>query len=168
MIRRLIFCLSLPFLFTACSGGYSFTGGDVGDAETISIAFFQNNAELVEPGLSQLFTESLRDIFVQQTSLELVDNNGDLQFRGSITDYRIEPINVQASDVGSVAQNELTVTVNVIFTNKTEEDKSFERSFNRSVQFPANENFNSLQDELFEQVTQELSENILNQSIGNW
>lgn len=149
-------------------GGYSFTGGDVGDAKTISVAFFPNNAEIVQPELSQLFTERLRDIFIQQTPLELQERNADLQFRGSITGYTIQPINVKASNVGAVAQNELNVTVNVIYTNTLEPEKSFEQGFSRAVQFDANVDINAVEGELLEQVTQELAENILNQSIGNW
>jgi len=153
---------------TACKGGYSFTGGDVGDAQTVSVAYFPNNAELVQPQLSQLLTEKLQDIMIQQTPLELVERDGDLQYRGSIIAYTIEPINVQAGNVGNVAQNELSVTVNVIFTNKLEPDKSFEKAFPRAVQFDANVSIEQVEDQLLEQITQELAENILNQSIGNW
>ena len=155
-------------LLVACNGGYSFTGGDVGDAKTVSIDFFQNNANFVQPQLSQTFTETLRDIFVQQTSLELQERGGDLHFEGSIVDYKIEPINAQADDFGAVAQNRLTVTVNVIFTNKLEPKKGFDQRFSRFADFDATEDLSAVESTLIEQITQELSENILNQSIGNW
>lgn len=168
-MKLLLKILGMGLLISLGScGGYSFTGGDVGDAKTLSVAFFPNNAEIVQPELSQLFTERLRDIFIQQTPLELQERNGDLQFRGSIVGYTIQPINVQASNVGSVAQNELTVTVNVIYTNTLDADKSFEQNFSRAVQFDANVDINQVEDELLDQITQELAENILNQSIGNW
>lgn len=162
------FALFLMAAITACSGGYSFTGGDVGDAKTVEIAFFPNYAELIKPQLSQIFTEKLRDIFVQQTPLNLVDRNGDLQFEGSIVSYTITPLGAQASDIGAVAQNRLTVDVNVIFTHNLEEDKSFERRFSRFVDFDANQDINQIEQELHDQVSQELSENILNGAIGNW
>lgn len=165
---RALFYLSLILLLNACSGGYSFTGGDVGDAKTISIQNFPNNAELVKPELSQIFSEKLRDIFVQQTPLELVSRGGDLQFSGEIRRYSIDPINAQASNLGAVAQNRLTVEVNVIYINELEPDKGFERSFSRFVDFDANQDINAIEVELHDQVAQELAENILNQSIGNW
>lgn len=161
----LTFC-SLALL-TAC-GGYSFTGGDVGDAKSVSIAFFPNYADLVQPQLSQTFTEKLRDIFVQQTSLELRERAGDLQFEGSIVGYSIKPISAQASDLGQVAQNRLTIEVNVIFTNTLEDKKSFEKRFSRFEDFDANADISAVEEELIETVTQQLAENILNQSIGNW
>lgn len=165
---RKLLSLSLMALLVACSGGYSFTGGDVGDAKTVSIQNFPNNAELVKPQLSQIFSEKLRDIFVQQTPLELVTRGGDLQFMGEITRYSIDPINAQASNIGAVAQNRLTVEVNVIYINEKEPDKGFEKKFSRFVDFDANQDINQIEAELHDQVSQELSENILNQSIGNW
>lgn len=158
----------LLVLSLAACGGYSFTGGDVGDAKTVSIDFFPNNAELVKPQLSQIFTEKLRDIFVQQTPLELVARGGDMNFEGSIIRYTIDPINAQASDIGSVSQNRLTVEVNVIFTNKKDPTKDFEQKFSRFVDFDANQDINQIEAELHDQVSQELAENILNKSIGDW
>ncbi len=166
-MRNLIALCSLALL-TACGGGYSFTGGDVGDAKSVSVAFFPNYADLVQPQLSQTFTEKLRDIFVQQTSLELTDRAADLQFEGSIIGYSIKPISAQASEIGQVAQNRLTIEVNVIFTNKLEEKKSFERKFSRFEDFDANADISAVESELIETITQQLAENILNQSIGNW
>jgi hypothetical protein len=166
MIKRgLAFLLLLSL---AACGGYSFTGGDVGNAKTVSIQFFPNYADLIKPQFSQTFTEKLRDIFVQQTPLELVERNGDMQFEGSIIAYTIEPLNVQAGNEVNVAQNRLTVVVNVIFTNELEPTKSFEQKFNRFVDFDANTDINAVEEELHNQVSRELSENILNQAIGNW
>ncbi len=155
-------------ILNSCSGGYSFTGGDVGDAKTVSVQLFDYQADLVQPQLSQILTDAMRDIFVQQTPLGLVDEIGDLAFEGAITDYQIQPLNAQASDLGAVAQNRLTVEVNVIFTNKLEPKKSFEKRFSRYVDFPAEADFNSQEEELLDQVTTELSENILNEAIGDW
>ena len=164
---RKTLALALILILQAC-GGYSFTGGDVGDAKTVSIDFFPNTAGLVKPQLAQVFTEKLRDIFVQQTPLELVRRNGHMQFSGNIEKYTIQPINAQASDIGSVAQNRLTVEVNVIFINTLDPDKGFEERFSRFVDFDANQDINAIEAELHEQVCQELSENILNRAIGDW
>jgi hypothetical protein len=167
-LNKLWCALALLFGLTACGGGYSFSGGDVGEAKTVRIDFFPNNAELIKPQLSQIFTEKLRDIFVRQTSLELVNRVGDMTFEGSIRSYTIDPINAQASDIGAVAQNRLTLEVNVIFTNTKDEKTSFEKKFSRFVDFDANVDINQIESDLHDQVCQELSENILNAAIGNW
>lgn len=165
---RKILAIALLAILTACTGGYSFTGGDVGNAKTVSVDFFPNYAPIVQPQLSQIFTEALRDIFVRQTSLELVERGGDLHFEGTIVGYDVKPINAQASDNNQVAANRLTITVNVIYENKLEEKKSFEQRFSRFADFDANVDLSQAENELMDQITKELAENILNQSIGSW
>lgn len=149
-------------------GGYSFTGGDVGKAKTVSIDFFPNYADLVQPQLSQTFTEKLRDVFIRQTPLNLVQSGGDMHLEGSIVQYTIDPINAQANAQAQVAQNRLTIAVNVIFTNKLEPEKSFEKMFTRYDDFPSDQDISQVQEELHDKLAQELSENILNQAVGNW
>ena len=170
-MRKLLSITVLLVLYS-CGGGYSFTGADVGEAKTITVDFFPNNADLVNPQLSQTFTEKLRDNFVQQTPLNLTQSGGDLLFQGSITDYVITPINAQANGNsvlgGNVAQSRLTIGVNVIFTNRVDPKKSFERRFTRFADFDSSVDLSQVEDELVDQITQELSENILNASIGNW
>ncbi len=168
MDRLTAYLFYLLAVLSSCSGGYSFTGGDVGEAKTVSIQLFQNYADLVQPQLSQKLTDAIRDIFVQQTPLRLVNEQGDMAFEGSVIDYRIEPLNVQASDIGAVAQNRLTVVVNVIFTNRSKPKKSFGKNFSRYVDFPAEADLSSQEEVLLDQVTAELSENILNETIGDW
>jgi hypothetical protein len=166
-MKRWLLMLALTGALAGC-GAYSFTGGDVGNAQTVSIQFFENYADLVKPQLSQIFTEKLRDIFTQQTPLALTERGGDMQFEGSITGYRITPLNAQAGRESNVAQSRLTVDVNVIFTNQLQPDKSFERKFSRFVDFDANADINAIEATLHDQVSQELAENILNAAIGNW
>ena len=125
----------LKYLFVSiillCSCGvYTFTGADIHtDIETISISFFQNKAPLVQPILSQNFTNALQDRFIQQTALTAVNTNGDLHFEGYISDYSVKPISISSSDLAN--QNRLTIKIFVRFNNQIENDKSFEQSFSR-------------------------------------
>ena len=89
MIRKTLIYLSISLLFS-CK--VSLSGGNFGESKTISVAFFPNNSSLVQPTLSQAFTEDLRTFFQTQTPLTLTQRNGDLQFEGTITDYRINPV----------------------------------------------------------------------------
>ncbi|NVK27496.1 MAG: LptE family protein [Flavobacteriia bacterium] len=153
-------------LLSGCTGGYSFTGGDVGKAETISVEIFPNYADYVNPQLSQAFTEELRQIFVQQTPLSLVSSGGDLHFEGSIIGYQISAKATTTSE--TTAQNRLTISVNVIFTNELEPEKSFEQVFSRFRDFPADQDFSAVEADLVSQINRELSENIFNRALVNW
>ena len=158
-----VLCL---LLLNGCKVNYSFSGGDVGNAETVSVAFFPNHAPLIQPNLSQVFTEQLKDIFIQQTQLDLVSADGDLQLEGSITGYDIQPIAAQANE--TAAQSRLTITVNVLFTNTLDEKKNFEQSFNRFADFESDQDLSEIEDQLIQQISFELSENIFNKAVVNW
>ena len=163
---KLFFVISTTILLVGC-GVYGFTGGNTGDAETIQIDFFPNQAQLVEPALTQRFTQDLQDLFTRQTNLTLVRSGGDLYFSGEITDYRVTPMSGTSNQ--TAAQNRLTVTVNVRYENKLTPDDNFEKSFSFYSDYAANEQLtggilqNAL-DEIVERITQD----IFNASVANW
>lgn len=148
-------------------GIYSFTGGDTGDAKTIQIDFFNNNADLIEPSLSQEFTINLQDFFITQTNLNLVKNGGDLQFEGEITRYTITPMTATADQ--TAAQNRLTIEFNVRFYNRTDETKNFEKRFSHFYDYDANEILQGTTLETaFEEIFERINQNIFNASVANW
>lgn len=157
--------VSIALLYSC--GVYTFTGADIhADIETISIAFFQNQAPLVQPILSQNFTNALQDRFIQQTDLTNVNTNGDLHFEGYISDYTVRPISISSSDLAN--QNRLTIKIFVRFNNQIENDKSFEQSFSRYADFDSSLNLSSVEEELIDQIIIELIEDIFNKAVVNW
>lgn len=154
-------------LFFAGCGVYSFTGASIPpQAETISVAYFPNDANLVQPVLSQRFTEELQDQFMRQTNLTLVEGVGDLHFEGAITDYRTEPIAIGDDD--RARMNRLTITVRVSFLNEYDQDAEFQRSFSRYYDYDSNKSLAQVENDAIDQVTQELAEDIFNEALVNW
>ena len=168
-MRKIIVSILLlvsSVLLIAC-GAYSFTGGSTGDAKTLQIDFFSNQAPLVEPTLSQRFTQDLQDLFTRQTNLTLIKSNGDLYFSGEITGYRVNPMSATAAQ--TAAQNRLTVTINVRFVNKLIEKDDFEKQFSFYSDFDANAQLTggvleAALDEIIERITQD----IFNASVAKW
>lgn len=153
-------------LLSAC-GIYSFTGASISpDAETVSIGYFQNNAAMVQPTLSNSMTESLKDQFISQTNLSLTDASGDLQFEGEITGYKVKPIAIQANE--TAAQNRLTISVKVTFTNALDENQNYSQSFSHYADFDSSQDLSSVESELIDQIVTVLSENIFNKAVANW
>lgn len=162
-----LLCLMLGSPFLGCKVDYSFTGADIPpEAETISIDRFPNNAGLGPPTLSQTFTEDLRDLFMRQTDLELVPDNGDLQYEGEITGYNIQPAAVQGDDRASL--NRLTITVKVRYRNSLQEDKSFERNFSRFADFEGGQSLSEVEDELITEINDQLTQDIFDASLSDW
>lgn len=158
------------FLLTVLIAGcrvYSFTGASISpDVKTISIAYFPNQASMVQPALSQIFTEKLREKFVSQTSLIQVNSNGDLQFEGAITDYTAIPTAIQGNE--QAALNRLTITVNVKFTNIKDEKQSFQTSFSRFTDYDSRKNLASVEQELINEICNQLVDDIFNKAVINW
>ena len=77
----------LAVLLTACRMTVSLSGGTVdARAKTVVVATFPNNASLVNPTLSQVFTTNLENKIQGMTPLTLVDNNGDYEFEYNLLD----------------------------------------------------------------------------------
>lgn len=163
----MLFFLVSALALQGCKVNYSFTGADIGTAETYQVNFFQNNAPIVIPGIARDFTIQLQDLILNQTSLDLVTNNGDLIYEGEITEYYIAPITATAQN--TAAQNRLTVGVNVRFFNTKDESKDFEQRFSFYYDYAGGAQLTGsrLDDALaiiFERITQD----IFNTSLANW
>lgn len=153
-------------IITIGCGAYSFTGGDIGNAKTIQVDFFPNQAPLIEPTLSQKFTQELQDLFTRQTNLTLAPSNGDIHFSGEITDYRITPMSATANQ--TAAQNRLTITVNVVYENKLDEKKNFEKRFSFYYDYPANQQLNNILETALKDILERITQDIFNASVAKW
>jgi len=164
-MRKIIF-IFLALTLTACKY-YNFTGTGKIDAETFQVNYFQNTAELFEPGLDRDFTLALQDLIQNQTNLNLVNSGADLIYEGEIVDFRISPMTATADQ--RAAQNRVTMSVNVRFINNKKEDDNFEKRFSFFYDYPGNQQLTgptlqAAKDEMFERITQD----IFNESLAKW
>lgn len=163
---KYILILLIATTLSSCSV-YNFTGTGTIDAKTFQVNFFQNNADLVQPGIDREFTLNLQDLIMNQTNLNLVSSNGDLVYEGEIIDYRITPMTATADQ--QAAQNRLTIRVNVRFTNRKKEADDFEKTFEFYYDFagrdlPTGGVLNEAIKTIFERITQD----IFNESLAKW
>ena len=159
----------LPLLLCGCRVSVSLTGGNIdARAKTVYIQTFRNNAALVNPTLSQEFTNALKDRIQSQTPLTIVDmkNLGDYAIEGQITGYSIGPVAIQGDE--TAAMNRLTITVSVSFTNKFDETQNFEQSFSRYVDYPSTQVFTAIESSLVNDINEALTEDIFNKAFVNW
>jgi outer membrane lipopolysaccharide assembly protein LptE/RlpB len=154
-------------MFLLGCGVYSFTGASIPpDAKTISITYFVNNAQYVEPSLSQSLTDALRDRFQSQTDLDFVKEEGDLQIEGNITDYSTRPVAIQGNE--TAAMNRLSVTVKVKFTNTLDPSKDFDMPFTRFYDYSSSQDLSVVKDQLISEIDEMLVEDIFNKAVVNW
>lgn len=148
-------------------GPYSFTGASIPpQATTFSVDHFPNNAPLVQPTLSQVFTDALKDKFSRQTNLRLTNGVGDLHFEGSITGYDVRPQAIGADD--RAAQNRLTITIRVTFVNEYQPENDFEQNFSRFYDYDSQQSLAAIEPTAIDVIVEALVEDIFNRAVVNW
>ena len=155
-------------VISGCKVSYKLTGAsiDYTKVKTISMESFQNRAAYQWGPMAQMFNQTLNDVFVQQTKLVQVKNGGDLHLAGEITAY--DQFNKSISSDGYSSMVQLKMTVNVRFTNNTNHDEDFERTFSAVRDFEASQSLESVQEELVTQMIKEIVESIFNAAVANW
>ncbi|MBQ7422541.1 MAG: LptE family protein [Prevotella sp.] len=163
------FCMFFLFLGqSSCSVSYKFNGAsiDYSKTKTIQISDFPIRASYVWGPMAPMFNNELKDIFANHTKLQQVKRNGDLKIEGEITQYQQRNKSVSAE--GHSAQVELSMTVNVRFTNNVNHTEDFERQFTSAQTYDSNLSLNSVQEELVEQMIKDITDQIFNATVANW
>ena len=153
---------------SACSVSYKFNGAsiDYTKTKTIQIADFPIRSSYVWGPMGPMFNNELKDQFANHTRLSQVKRNGDLKIEGEITQYTQRNKSVSAE--GYSAQTELTMTVNVRFTNNAKHDEDFERTVSASQSYETTLTLNSVQEDLVAQMCKDLCDQIFNATVANW
>ena len=165
-ILYFMFLLLIAVVIHSCKISYTFTGASIPpEAKTVSIQYFQNQAPLVQAQLSQLFTDALKDRFSNQTSLELINGDGDLNFEGYISGYEMKPVSIQQD---AASENRLTITIKVKYINNYDPKQNFDTSFTAYEDYPSSNNLSDVEGELMEVIIEKLIDDIFNKSVANW
>jgi hypothetical protein len=116
--------------------------------------------------MAPMFNNELKDQYANHTRLIQVKRNGDLKLEGEIIKY--EQRNKAVSSEGYSAQTELTMTVNVRFTNNVKHSDDFEKQFSASASYETTQSLNAVQEELVTQMVKDICDQIFNATVANW
>ncbi len=166
---KLILLACMLVLLASCSfKGYKFNGAsvDYSKTKTIQIADFPIRSSYVWGPMGPLFNNRLKDQFADHTKLIQVKRNGDMKIEGEITQYTQR--NKAVTSEGTSAQTELSMTVNVRFTNTKNHAEDFEKQFTATSSYETTRSLNSVQEELVMQMTKDLVDQIFNATVANW
>jgi hypothetical protein len=165
-MKRLAVILSSALLMASC-GIYSFTGTSIQpDVQTITIPYVEYKALRVNPSLSGDLTEALQEKFRKLTRLEQVEQDGDLELVVEISGYDIKTAAVTADE--QAAQNRLTVSVKITFTNHKYPEDDVAQSFSAYEDFDATMSLDAVEAGLCESIIEKLVEDIFNATVAQW
>ncbi|MFT6850755.1 MAG: hypothetical protein ACJATA_001570 [Sphingobacteriales bacterium] len=163
--QNLIFFLLA--LSTVLSGCYSFTGASIPvDVKDFNIKYFENQANIVVPSLSQTLTEKLRSRVQTQTTLKNNSGQADVTFEGFITKYETRPLAIQGNQTAQ--DNRLTITISINYLDVIDEKRSWKKDFTRFADYGGAVDLSSVETALIDQITTELVEDVFNKAFVNW
>lgn len=164
--RKILLVIFASLCVSSC-GIYSFSGTSIQpDVKTVTINYFDYKALKVNPSLANDLTKAMKDKFRKLTKLEQVDMDGDLELSGEVTGYDVKATAVTAQEVA--AQNRLTVTIKVAFSNRKYPEDDFEKSFSAYSDFDSASSLDAVEGTLCEEIIDKLIEDVFNASVANW
>jgi hypothetical protein len=155
-------------LLSSCCIRYDFKGSQPlpDQIKTFSVDYFNNKASQVNPSLSQVFTEKLKDKLLRETRLTMVQSDGDLAFSGYISGYTVTPAAINSNNTAT--QNRLTISINIKYVNKYQPKTSFEQTFSNFEDFDANRTLADVENTLTEDISDKIVQDLFNKTIINW
>ena len=133
-------------------------------------SFYVENFSLSNPDapidLNQIFTEELRQKIRQESRLINNNSDPDIVFSGSITKYAIKYVAPDENNTTSL--NRLEIGLKVNYTSEVNADDNWSKSYSDFEDFDSNEDFQSIQDQLIEDIVEDIVERIFNDSFTNW
>ena len=170
-LLSLLLCLGL----SACSVKYSFTGTNINYelVKTFSVENFFNDSGSGPANMEQRFTEALKEYYQRNTQLELVRNNGDLQFSGSIVRYSLSPQAVVSSGDPNLpdraGQMRLTIAVEVEYVNLSNEEENKKQTFTFFQDYdPRTTTLLDVESQLVEDIFETIIQDIFTATVANW
>ena len=170
MRKKILFILVgfLALTFVSCSVSYKFNMSSIASTKvkTIQIADFPIRSSYVWGPMGPMFNNRLKEQFADHTKLSQVRRNGDLKIEGEITNYTQKNKSVSAE--GYSAQTELAITVTVRFTNNTNHQEDFEKTFTATSSYETTQSLASVQEQLVTEMVKDLCDQIFNATVANW
>jgi len=173
-ISVLLLCVISLTCMQCGSVQYSFTGASLGpEIKTIAIDNFYNDSGSGPPNISQQFTEEIKDYYARNTSLAVVNGNGDLQLEGSIVSYQFTPVAPQASGTDQRSDQaglmRLTITVRASYVNTYDDTFDFNnKTYSFYEDFPADQDPSTQEERLINTIFEQIIFDIFNATVANW
>ena len=165
-MKKFLLYIAIALAAVSC-GIYSFTGTNIQpDVKTVTIPLVEYKALTVNPSLANDLTEALQEKFRKLTSLEQVEEDGDLELVCEVTGYDVKATAITAGEVA--AQNRLTVTVKIEFTNRKYPEDDVSQSFSAYEDFDSTLTLSEVEGTLCETIIEKIVEDIFNATVAQW
>jgi hypothetical protein len=160
-----ILCLVL-FNYSTCKYSFKDSAPIPQEVKTFRVNYLTNKAGYVNPQLSPLLTEAVKQKIITNTRLHQVDDDSaQYDISGYVSNYSVSTTGI----VGNTpSQNSLTVTVHLIFKDKQDDSKSFENDVTNNFPFSSSQTLSDAESALTPTIITTTTDAIFNKIFSNW
>ncbi len=167
--RSTLFILLVTYLFNASCFRYSFTGTTIPEGvNTIFIPFFPDQSNSGIGDLSDQLNDALIDRFVNQSRLQLANNeqDADAVIDGRIQSYSNRPFSTTGQE--QTDQNQVQISVSATFKYKTDDSPLWNKSFNGTFTYDPTEDPVNGENEAALEALEEIANQMFSDAISSW
>jgi len=162
--------LGLSLILTSCwPSKVTFIDGSMPpEWKAFYVGVLENKAANTPLSYPLNLAESIRSGIQNNTKLQLSNaaDNADVDIEGSINSYSITPVALQEGD--NAAKNRLTVSVNFVFYVSSPEEDEMLLNASRFIDYDANTDLSTVENDLLQEVTDQIVQDVLNKLRSNW
>ena len=166
------FWILLALLITLSLSGcirYSFTGASIpSDVNSIYIPFFPDQSNSGLGDLSSRLNEALIDRFVNQSRLQLANNeeDADAVLDGVISSYNNRPFSISGNEQTNEIQTSITVSATFLYT--AEDEPEWNSSFSGSANYDPSTDPIQGENNAANTALEQIANNMFNDAVSNW
>lgn len=157
----------LLFSLTAC---YTLSGISIPEGvKSAYVPLFVDNALGAPPTLYIDMTEALRDKVRDEARLQIVEQDPDVEMKGTLVDFRVSAEGASPGNETTAFSklNRLTIVLAIEYKNlRDPDDEGWKQNFSNFYDFPASVTLASVQDEAIEDITEQINEKIFNKAFA--
>jgi len=158
--------LFIQLVFLSSCGIYSFSGASIPkEVKSISIEYISNKAPNAWSSIDNIFNQELRNKFVREAGLRVLDEKGDYHIKGYISNYVITP---QTPTTGSFSsQYRLDISVMIEFQDNVSGKKvQWTEPFTNMELYETD--ISGKEDALIRSISKNISNSIFNKIFSTW
>lgn len=167
--KPLLYIVLIGFFSTCSCLKYSFTGTSIPEnVNTIFIPFFPDQSNSGIGDLSDRLTEALIQRFVNESRLQLVNNeeSADAVINGQIISYSNRPFSIGGDEQAN--QNQVQIQVSASFKYRTDDAPIWNKNFTGSFNFDPTDNPVEGEENAANDTLEQIANNMFNDAVSSW
>ena len=154
----------ITLLFCSC---YNFKGINIPpEIQSYYVDDFTYSSSKIPVDLPQLFAEKLRRKVREQSRLTNNDTDPDVIYSGEIQRFGLQSVAPQEGTTTSL--NRLTIAVKIGYVDIENEEKNWNKSYSAFEDFDATIDFQTVRDDIIENILEDITERIFNDTFTDW